>query len=105
MLTIKGEAAREVIRELECPNDAQIADYKAIRQQVEKAANMLRQIPESVRIGYLVQRGITEVLPHTSCKGEFNSLSCREILKTNQHGCVLMYYCKEGFDENRATRT
>ncbi|WP_312560886.1 hypothetical protein [Anaerospora sp.] len=105
MLTIKGEAARKIVRELECPTEEEIADYKAIRMQVEKAANMLRQIPDCMRIGCLVQKGITEVLPHTSCKGEFNSIGCREVLKTNQHGCVLMYYCREGSNEDRATRT
>lgn len=66
---------------------------ESVERQIQKAVEVLKQTQEAIKIGRLVQQGITEVLPRTGCKGEYHSTGCREVLKTNQHGCVLMYYC------------
>lgn len=54
----------------------------------------VKQLEPVAEVGRLVLQGIKEVLPRTGCRGEYKSLGCREVLKTNQHGCVLMYYCQ-----------
>lgn len=44
---------------------------------------------------HVLIKGITEVLPHSECKGLYQSPECQEIAKTKKpHGCVLKYYCK-----------
>lgn len=85
-----------------CNQDNPGCFWNAQRKAIQKCLEPERCVPDYFKIGRLVQQGMTEILPHTGCKGEYHSPDCREVLKTNQHGCVLMYYCREASDANRA---
>lgn len=49
-------------------------------------------------IGELVSKGIAEVMPHTLCKGIWQSYHCRYVNSPGDAGCVLKHYCKNQAD-------
>lgn len=105
-LTMDANLAQEILRSNFLEYSPRILGTKPISERrANEIADFIHQQEPAAKIGRLVQQGITEVLPHTICKGEYQSPGCREVLKTEKHGCVLMYYCKEAGDANRAAHT
>lgn len=61
-------------------------------------ANLIEQQNKLAELWQLVNQGVAEVMPHTACKGRYQSNHCNYVNAPGDAGCVLKYYCKNQAD-------
>lgn len=60
-----------------------------IRRDLQKENAELKK---DAKLGKSVTKGVAEIMPHTACKGFYQSNHCRDV-NNDKYGCVLKYYC------------